>query len=322
VLFDEITNKDTKALSDLCYALSNGVENMRLRSSGGRVSFGDREMWRTQVALTGNTHIAARLAIAGNTEAETMRIFEIRVDQYDTPKLDPVAVSTALSEIEQNTGAAGAAIVQYLVTHRSEAITTLLNMYEKLSVDASLMREPKYRFYRNHMACTLAMSEIAQKLGLMSFDLDKLRAFAVDAVRAIFNESADISSMTPTECLARMLTDFGPKIATTPTYTVDKNEPPYAVSAPQGLYGRAVRGNAVKSEKEYDGKLFLSANAVRNWCSEHRMDMAALGKGLTSLGMLQKTNFRMSLGRCTTVASSQQRCWVLDLNKIEETTND
>ena len=43
VLFDEITNVEKNRLSDLCYALSNGVENMRLRSAAGRVAFSQRE---------------------------------------------------------------------------------------------------------------------------------------------------------------------------------------------------------------------------------------------------------------------------------------
>lgn len=317
MLFDEITNMDVKRLSDLCYALSNGVENMRLRSSGGRVSFGDREMWRTQVAITGNTHIAERLATAGNTEAEAMRIFEIRIDNYDIPRLDPLAVSTALNQIEQNSGVAGETIVSYLVQNRQEAVNTLLSMYDLFSKDQRLMTEPKYRFYRNHMACTLAMAKIANKLGISGFDFDKLLKFALDAVRRIFEESEELATLPPDECLARMISDMSPKIASTLTFTVKEGEAPYVVNAPQGLVGRCIKGNSTRKDSTYNNKMLLSSNAVREWCTEHRVDVAGLSKALKGLGVLVSMNIRLTLGKDTNIASARQRCWILDLNKVE-----
>ena len=72
--------------------------------------------------MTANSCLLSKLASRGNTEAEAMRVFEIRVDQYDIPKLDPVEVSAAVAEIEKNMGCAGEVFInlkaeKYTLTH-------------------------------------------------------------------------------------------------------------------------------------------------------------------------------------------------------------
>lgn len=228
VLFDEITNVEKNRLSDLCYALSNGVENMRLRSAAGRVAFSQRESWRTQVAMTANSCLLSKLASRGNTEAEAMRVFEIRVDQYDIPKLDPVEVSAAVAEIEKNMGCAGEVFIKYLVTHRALVSRMLMESYQLFNSDPELMTEPKYR---------------------------------------------------------------------------------------------AIRGNDVKRDK-YHGRLFLSARAIQYWCDDNRVDCAKLRRELKGFGFLLDSGARVTLGRGTTVVTAQQRCWELDLRRLEEGTNN
>lgn len=317
VLFDEITNLEKNRLSDLCYALSNGVENMRLRSAAGRVAFSQRESWRTQVAMTANSCLLTKLASKGNTEAEAMRVFEIRVDQYDIPKLDPVEVSTAVSEIEKNMGCAGEAFIKYLVSHRAMAARTLMESYQLFNSDPELMTEPKYRFYRNHMAVTMTAAKIMKELGIIKFDLKALRRFAMDAAHRMVEEAEANNTMDSEEALSRMISDMSPKIITTPTYQVDPNVPPFPVVAPMGVVGRAVRGNDNKRDK-YDGRLFLSSRAVQSWCDDNRVDSARLRRELRNSGVLLDPRARITLGRGTTVVTAQQRCWELDLRSLEE----
>lgn len=316
VLFDEITNIDQKALSDLCYALSNGVERIRLRASRGGVAFSNRESWRTQVAMTGNSHLGARLALGGNTEAEAMRVFEIRVDQYNIPKLDPLAVSTAVSEIEKNSGVAGEVFVKYLVQNRNTAVNILLDTYGLFTGEEDLMTEPKYRFFRNHMAVTLAGARILKDLGVVKFDIEKLRDFAVEAVRALLKETKDLNTVEPEDILSQMLTDLSPRIATTLTFEVGSNEPLYQFTSNQGLVGRAIRGNDLKRD-EHDGKMWVSIKAVREWCVEHRVDMSTLTRKALSLGVITQRSVRVYLGKSMTVVTPQTRCWEFDLKKLE-----
>ena len=317
VLFDEVTNKDPKSLSRICYALSNGLEGMRLQLSGGGVNFAQRESWRLQAGMTGNSHITAQLAMNGNTEAEAMRIFEIRIDAYNTPKLDPLAVSAALMEIERNQGVAGEKFIHWIVTHRDEAARMLRESYSLIKAGSDLMVEPKFRFYRNHIAVTLTGAQIMKMLKVIDFDIQKMADFAVEAASDLVRENMDFNSFSPEECLSRMISDLSPRILSTPTMVpVGVNGEPYKAVLPNGLVGRWIKGNDFKRDK-HDGHLYLSSLAVREWCVQRRVDLAKLTKELVNLKILLSRGERITLGKGTTIASSQQRCWDLDMKKIE-----
>lgn len=318
MLFDEVTNKTRFQLSDLCYALSNGVESLRLRATGGRVEFGERESWRTHVAMTGNTCIGVRLSEGGNSEAEAMRVFEIRIDSYNIPKLDPVEVSKRVTEMSKDVGAAGEKIISYLVQHRSDAKAMLEQTERELQQDPDLASQPKYRFYRNHMVCTITMAKLAKQLGLIEFDIDKLAEFAKTCVRNIFESVQETNSLAADVALAKMLTDLSPRIATTLTYERPPNSPAYILNCPQGLVGRAIRGSDNVKDEKLDGKMLLSVTAVKWWCNQNRIDATVFREDLKQLGVLCAVNERYCLGKNTNVASAQQRCWVLDIDRMEQ----
>ena len=321
ILFDEVTNKTPAQLSTICYELSNGVEVMRLRSSGGHVGFADREAWRTQTAMTGNANIGAKLALNGNAEAEAMRIFEICTDNLDIPKLDPVVTATKVAEIAQNAGMAGERYIQWLVTHREEISRRLTDTYEHIKEDATLVSQPKYRFYRNHLACTLTAASIMKELKIIDFDLEALLRFGLAAVRECFNQAAELVRVDePMEILSAMLTAFGGQTVITPTYEVPATDPLYKVVCPQGLVGRGIRSNASKKDT-YDGKLFLSARSATEWCAANRVPKGKFIHQLRALGVLHDAGVRMTLGKGTTAVTAQQRCWELDLNQIEMPTS-
>ncbi len=319
VLFDEATNLEPRLLSQLCYALSNGMEPMRLQARGGQVGFANRETWRLQGAITGNTHLIGRLSLNGNSEAESMRLFEIRLDGYDIPILDPMAVSASLAEMSKNMGAAGVEFIKYVVTHRSETVHQLLETLESFDSSADLMREPKYRFFRNHMACTLTAAKIMQDLGVITFDLQRLREFAVQAVADLIDETRESTTLSPTRALERMIQDLSPQIISTPTYPIKGTkfaEPTIINGMPNGVVGRAVRATAVHKD-QFDQRLFLSCRAVQDWCLKNRVDAAMLAKGLREKGILLDKSMRVTLGKGTNLTTPQTRCWMLDLKLIE-----
>lgn len=321
VLFDEVTNKTPAQFSSLCYELSNGAETMRLKSSGGQVGFADREAWRTQTAMTGNSSINAKLSLNGNSEAEMMRIFEICTDALPIPKLDPILTSAKVAQIAEHAGSAGERYLQWLVSHQNEISELQEEVADRVAIDKDLVVQPKYRFYRNHMICTLMAATIMERLGIIQFNLDKLYTFALVAVRECFNqvvEFADVSD--PMDVLSSMLTDLSPRIVTTPTFDIPQGREPYKVFCSQGLVGRAIMSNGSTTKDDYDGSLFISTKIANDWCAEHRVPKAKFIQQAKNLGVLKDTSARVSLGIGTTARVSQQRCWVLDLSKLEPTT--
>ena len=317
VLFDEVTNKNSRELSELCYSLSSGVEKMRMKASGGTVRIADRNEWRTHTALTGNTQITARLATNGDTEAEVMRIFEINVDALNIPKLDPMAVNSQVSAMEEDMGAAGDAFLRYVVTHRADVHDLIFQTYDDLRADADLMAQPRYRFYRNHMVCTLACAKIMKQLGVIEFDIPKLTTFALEAARLLFQRTQEANTLSAVDALGLMLNDLSPMIVQTATYEVKPTEPRYEVRNSQGIVGRAIRGTPTLKDPVYDNTLYLSATAVRNWCNENRVSIDYLASCLAAGGVLKERRARCSLGKNTNITTSQCRCWKIDLAAMD-----
>ncbi len=320
MLFDEVTNKNRFQLSDLCYAMSNGVENLRLRSTGGRVEFADRERWRTHVAMTGNSHISARLSEGGNSEAEAMRIFEIRIDSYDIPKLDPVEVSRYVSYMSKNIGCAGEAIIKFIVANKGRVEQMMSEATELILQNPDLAAEPKYRFYRNHMICTITMARIATELGIIKFDISKMVEFAQACVNQIFEEVKANNAPTWDTSLAKMLTDLSPRIFTTPYYDsyASADKAILQVSCPYGAVGRAIKSDGIVVDNAYNNRLILSAAAARAWCNENRIDANDFAFKLENAGILLQKSLRASLGRGTNLAIPQQRCWLMDISRFED----
>jgi hypothetical protein len=317
VLFDEVTSMQSQTLSKLCYALSNGVENLRLQSAGGKVTFSTRESWRLHTAFTGNSNITERLSLSGNTEAEAMRLFEVCIDNYDIPKLDPLMVSQNHATISRNGGFAGEAFIAWLVTHRKEAEQLIRDSLQLFVGNEELVAEPKYRFYRNHMACTLAAAKIFSELGLIKFDLDRLASFANKAVAAMVEAARESNCLPAEEILANMLEDLSPGIATTETFTVKQNEPPYHLQMNTPLIGRRIKGSAGKKDSKYNDRLFLSIRALTDWCNEHRVNKEHLAKGLSAKQILLERKAKVVIGKNTNIVTAQQRCWMLDTTKFD-----
>ena len=319
MVFDEITNMDARSMSSLCYSLSNGVEPMRLRAGNGGVEFSNRESWRLHTAITGNTSIKERLSANGNVQAEAMRVLEINVDEYNIPTLDPLLVAKEVNKIEENLGCAGHEFVKYVVSHKKAVKQLILSTMESFQGKGEVLIEPRYRFFRNHVACTLAAAKILKdELHIIDFDLDKLANFAVGMLEANTKSDKELAMTDPMDALERLLDALSPRIFTTERYMPMEGFPPYTIICPQGMVGRAIRAtNRNNRDKEFNNTMLVSVSAIKDWCVENRVNYRALRDSLIKVGAILEGDKRFTLGKGTTFTTPQQRCWLLDLKKIQ-----
>lgn len=316
VLFDEVTNMKPEALSQLAYALSNGMEPMRLRAGAGGVRFAGRETWHLQAACTGNTYVGARLADAGQTEAEAMRLFELRIDGYNVPVLDPVEVAGDLNTMALNSGCAGEAYISWLVTHKDDFIRMAQETRESIQEDQKLVGDPKYRFFRNHVILTLTCAKILKEIGIVKFDIDALRQFAMQAVADLFRLTEETNAVDYMEALRKLIACYQLDIFQSPSFKLPAGSPPYEVRVKNYLVGRAIASNAKTKDEKFADCLLLSVTAVSTWCNMNRVDMTALANFLAEAGILTKRNTVIRLATSTNLPSVPQRCWVMDYKKI------
>lgn len=318
VLFDEVTNMRSEALSSLAYALSNGMEPLRLRAGSGTVRFASRETWSLQAACTGNSYIGACLAQNGQTEAEAMRIFELRIDSYTVPKLDPIEVTRQIDVMSKNAGCAGEEYIKWLVSHKPEAHKIMADMREKIKDDASLIGDPKYRFFRSHVILTLSCAEILRRLGIVEFDVDALAIFAKRAVRELCQMTAETNAVDYGEALKDMIAEYQLDIFQSDRLKLPRGSKPYEPRVKYRLVGRAIRATEQTKRLQYADCLIMSCSAIMDWCINNRVDRGAFSDYLEKEKILLQKSARVTLGTSTTLTSVQERCWVLDLNKIDE----
>ena len=318
ILFDEMTNISPQALSALAYALATGTDRARLQAAGGAVKFAHQETWSSQSVITGNSHMTAQLTTNGNSEAEAMRLFEIRIDKYDIPTLHPLEVSEYVNVVMKHAGTAGHEFIKWLVTHKVEVEARVQNYAKKEEFPTELMVESKYRFYRYHICCTMVAAEIMSELGICQFDINALRDFAMRAVQDLCQEVKE-NAPTGIDLLSQLLEYLDEHTIETAVFSAKRNTY-HAGEFPKfrpPLLARRVIGADNVIDPVYNNTVLVYSHAIKDWLKENRgMDADVLAKDLTEKQvLLRQERLRLNKG-CTGLGSTQNWTWVIDLTKL------
>lgn len=319
MLIDELTNIGVNDLSNLMYVTSSGSDKARMRvnKASGGVDIVESETWRTHVGMTGNTSLTDRLASKGNSEAETMRLFEIRIDSYEIPRLPTEVVAEQMNNMAVNMGCAGDVYISYVVNHQAEIAVLLKDMLNRVSKVPEIGNSPKCRFLRWHMACSLTACRIMHGLGLCNFNLDRLIKFAVGAVLKILSVAKDRYEKDPEEILCEFIEDIAPDTLVTPTMKVSPLE-----KIPNKSYkARLIRNDGKLQEKDREsgnGRFIVSRKALRDWCSDKRYCFEEVESKLRASGVLLRRDARLVITKGVEQLS-MIRTWadVFDLTKLD-----
>lgn len=319
ILFDEMTSIPARDLSALAYSLANGVERQRLQSSGGVVKLARQEQWSSQCMMTGNTHMTAQLISNGNSEAEAMRLFEIRIDKYDIPALDPVEVAEHVNTLGAHMGTAGEAFIKYVVKNRRHLSERVRAYSKRPDFNAALLTDSKYRFYRYHVICTMIAAEIMRELGVIQFDLAKLHTFAMKAVEDLIKEVKN-NAPNGIDLITQYLDEVSEHTITTPLYEgVLANS--LTASMQPGFRGplkvRRIISNGSQKDARYDNCIMVAVAPLQKWLSEQRSsDLDVLASQLKQAGVLKERG-KLTLSRgFVDITGSQGRTWVLDYKAL------
>ena len=320
MLIDEVTNVEPAELSKFAYSVSLGQEKERLTVGKGNsgVRFAESQTWAMNLFLTANKDMHAALAASqGNTQAEAVRLIQIKIDRYDTPKLKMSEVEAAKKQMFINQGAAGDVFLRYVVTNLDDVMQRMAKWGVKLEND---MPDVKYRFYRSHAICSFTALEICNELGITKFDIDKLYAF----VQQLFIELAvsvkEQNTITPEDALNRMLNDLSPRILVTTEYRDgrDSRGPEDTARIPNnGAAGRYILGNQATRDNPMTGKLFIVKKEIQDWCLKHRVDYKHMIDSAIVTGVASDVKEKFNVGRGTKLSAGQHRCVCIDMLKLE-----
>ena len=339
LILDEMTDGSKSNYSELLYNLADGSNRDRLRRDG---STKQRQNWRSQCIITGNTSISSALSLdKSNASAQQMRIFEISIDDYpDVKKFsDPNFVASKIREMEQNLGVVGDAFIKYLVNHTEEIrhrLEEILDPSKNQDCVGVLFTESQARFYRYHIACSLVAAEIMAKLGVSQLNMPELRRFAI----AQGNHLVELSlaqrknALTLIRDILGVLSDY--------TLITDHygRKPAVAIALPKKgpVKVRVINSVAANASKngtraepryeKYDNTIIVCSDDVNNYLAEHREgSLIALKTALEKVNALKEhKKMDIALG-VSNVTGYRQRCFVLNLKVIspeyfEETPNE
>ena len=297
VYIDESTNKDAKALSSFVYQVTQG------RSKGrGRIDGSERPTneWNTIVMASSNSSLSARLGVGkANPHAERVRLYEYHVQPNAYFNR---AVSTKLHEcITDNYGLAGERYIEYLVTHQADVAAGLKRTIATL--DRLTAAPDEERYISTSVGCVLYGARLAQKLGLLDFDVDRLWGWAINNIK--MGRIARVEEYTDAiEILGRYMNEFAhERIVVRDQHINGDGVMPIQVEPRGELHQRYELGSQI---------LYIEVRHFRNWLIAIHEDYASTREHLQDRGILVGTG-RKALAIGTGLGSIPVDCMKIDM---------
>jgi hypothetical protein len=176
VCVDEITHMPVKDAIDLAMSITQPGHRIRLQTDGvERASLGSYKA--TIMLTTGNNSLHGLLSTdnAAGT-AGSMRVFEIK---FDKPHVHTKRqADDFLHELKQNYGHFGEPFVNHIMKKLdavAERVRTVI-----AEVDADLNIQSSERFWSSSIAVVLVACEIANEMGLLSYDREAIKKWAYE----------------------------------------------------------------------------------------------------------------------------------------------
>jgi len=311
LLADELTNIESEYLGKLLYASSNGQDRMRMHMSNGQARLSTPFHWNMSMFMTANKHLTETLALKQvNTEAEAVRIIEIRVDDYHPPKIMLSDIGDAVARAMANCGNAGLDYIRYIVRHAAERDGIMQEVREQVLKHSKAVHNPQYRFFRNHLICTITAARIMQKLGLIKFSPDVLLVWGVELIHKLAQESMLSNTMTGDVALATLISDMAESVIVTKQYREACD--PQGPETIQRIHGKTLGRYVLDSQK-----LYLNRKAVREWCTTNRSSEGDLMTYAATNSIAMQIVPKFHLGRGTNNAASYTDCYEIDLTNFD-----
>ena len=225
-------------------------------------------------------------------------------------------MQSAVDAMKANAGAAGDAMLRHVVTHQRQLADAVRDIMNAL---AEHIPGTKYRFYRNHGACTLVIAKVAKELGIIDFDLDALFDFTVQLLKDLAETVSETNTVSTEDAFSRFMASIASRILVTQEFRnrQEKSGPETPRNRVTGeIAGRFVLGNS--QAKAHAGHIMINQKEARDWCMANRVDFNAMLDSLERAGALVKRHDKVTLTRGTDVPLVQARCFVVDSNRLDK----
>jgi len=306
MLLDEFSGRAPDELTRTGYALANGRDKERLGSNGKFSTVGGQ--WFKNSFITSNDSLhenISKLPAGYRVEATQLRFFEVQLpENFRTDVFPDITQSFIEDHMDNVYGEACRPYLRFIIKNHDwvrKQITAARGKFNPKSNE-----DNKERFYRDTIVTAIVAAKIAEKLGLISFDIAGMKK----CMRASRKESnTDIG-----EHIAQFISTLPGRLIITLRFgdaRAKKKEVPLEF----------LRAPAIGRVCTEDKKVFITSKAVNDWCKEHGVAPTTMKEELDRGGYLVynadgKPASKCYIGSGTTVPSGQARCYEFNYSKL------
>jgi len=296
---DEITNIDPAELSDLVYRITQGRDKARLTKNA--VERASLNHWNTIALVSSNASLLDKLSgHKSDASAEMNRVFEYSLQRCDA--LDRPTCTAIYRTITENYGHAGEIFVAELVkntdVHQAKIDQIAAHIEKETGADSN------DRFWAAMVAASIYGGSIAQRLGLIQFDVRRVLTWAISQIRQMRDCRSEMTD-DPITLLGMFLDDY-----TGNRLVVEVGRDPRNVSAVLDYpHGKSL----VYRLEEDKYRLFISRSKFRDWMGRRYASFSTWRSAMIANGSLINANKRKLLGAGTAYAGTLQPCLEINL---------
>lgn len=301
--FDEMTELHPKEASELAYTITQGRGHDKM-GSGGEDMLVNTTYWSCIPVMSANDSILAALSQQGNDPtAQMSRVLEIKA-----VNINKVCTPTEIEHNEllarqllNNYGTAGDVYLRYITAHKDEVLDMIYNVEKMFKKHAEL--NSTHRFWTFMCTRMIVGVMIANKLGLVKYNVAKLFAYLVKQVRAA-KADLDKYKWTPETMIPQFINaNISHRIVVThakrPEGMKDDiargalNDINYVVQSP-------AHGRELTMRVELDtGNCLISIPAIREWCKKANVAFAQFMQLLEQKYVVVTPRTKRELGKHT-----------------------
>ena len=311
-LVDEITRMQPRDAADLAMGVTQSESRIRLTSAGlEQKSIHSNKS--TIMLCTANTSLYTILsAERADSTAESMRVFEM---QYDLATVhQKYEADTYLADLKLNYGHVGEVFLSYVVQHREEVTTRVREIMRRIDMAANI--EAGERFWSAAAAASLAACEIANKLNLLSFDVQHiwnwLLKHQIPAMRGTMTEQYS----TPAGVLSEYMEAINGNMLVLYRGSIRNHENiPNIVRQPE-------HGQLLGRLEQDSGLMWVLKKPFKDYCVRHGHNFTRIIDDLLAQKVITKKHERKVLGGGTDYAKGQSWCFVVNMHHKEVSGKD
>ena len=317
VLLDEFSGRSPDELTRTGYALANGRDKERLGANGQFSTVGGE--WFKNSFITSNDSIhdsISKLPAGYRVEATQLRFFEVQLpDNYIQEVFSDVSQAFIEHHMDNVYGAPLRPYLRFLLKNRDWVRRQIVAARDKFNPQSD--DDNKERFYRDTIVTALVAGKIAEKLGLIRFDLKNMKKWALEQVVQM-RESRRESNIDIGEHLAQFIATLPGRLIITKRFgdsRSTKEEPQEILRAP-----------AVGRVCTEDKKVYIAVRAMNDWCRDNGVNPGVLREEMDRQGYLIATpdgelTRKVYIGAGTTMPSGQMRCVEVKFHKLFDGKN-